>query len=301
MSDRVTVLKLGKMQGPCHISETTEDELTRRTFGESVPEYMERPAVRSDKPAIKVSHLIPKGLEKKSPKAGLSFTLRQGEILGLAGVSGNGQSELIASLTGLAPPASGQIIILGEDMTKRSPRAFIEKGVAHIPERRRQMGIVEQMFVAENVVLKDYRQTPFSRNTVLNHHEITTHAQDIVSRFNALVPDLWDTECRILSGGNIQRLILGRETWRKPPVIIASHPTEGLDAKAIRHTWDLFLELREQGSGILLISEDLDEIMSLSDRIGVMSEGAIVGVVEGQDADRELLGHWMTGTGAEAA
>jgi ABC-type uncharacterized transport system ATPase subunit len=301
VSDRVTVLKLGKMQGTCHISETTEDELTRRTFGESVPEYMERPAVRSDKPAIKVSHLIPQGLEKKSPKAGLSFTLRQGEILGLAGVSGNGQSELIASLTGLAPPASGQIIILGEDMTKRSPRAFIEKGVAHIPERRRQMGIVEQMFVAENVVLKDYRQTPFSRNTVLNHHEITTHAQDIVSRFNALVPDLWDTECRILSGGNIQRLILGRETWRKPPVIIASHPTEGLDAKAIRHTWDLFLELREQGSGILLISEDLDEIMSLSDRIGVMSEGAIVGVVEGQDADRELLGHWMTGTGAEAA
>jgi len=115
------------------------------------------------------------------------------------------------------------------------------------------------------------------------------------------VPDLWQTECRILSGGNIQRLILGRETWHKPPVIIASHPTEGLDARAIRHTWELFLELREQGSGILLISEDLDEIMSLSDRIGVVFEGAMVGIVDGRSADRELLGHWMAGPSSEAA
>ena len=157
------------------------------------------------------------------------------------------------------------------------------------------------MFVAENVALKDYRKSPFSKSTVMNQNEITSHAEKIVKRFNALVPDLWQTECRILSGGNIQRLILGRETWRKPPVIIASHPTEGLDARAIRHTWELFLELREQGSGILLISEDLDEIMSLSDRIGVMFEGAMVGIVDGRGADRELLGHWMAGPTSEAA
>ncbi len=301
VSDRVTVLKLGKMQGTCHIGETTEDELTRRTFGETVPDYMERPPVRSDHPAIEVRGLIPAGLKKKTPASGMSFTLRQGEILGLAGVAGNGQSELIGAITGLSPPARGTMVILGEDMTGLSPRAFIDKGVAHIPERRREMGIVEQMFVAENVALKDYRKAPFSRHTVLNHRKITAHARDIVERFNALVPDLWETECRILSGGNIQRLILGRETWRKPPVIIASHPTEGLDARAIRHTWELFLELREQGSGILLISEDLDEIMGLSDRIGVIFEGAIVGIVEGRGADREMLGHWMAGTAAEAA
>ena len=301
VSDRVTVLKLGKMQGTCYISETTEDELTRRTFGETVPDYMERPAVEFTENAIEVDRLIPKGLEKKAPASGLSFALRKGEILGLAGVAGNGQSELIASITGLSGVSSGTVTILGEEMTNRTPRAFIEKGVAHIPERRREMGIIEQMFVAENVALKDYRKTPFSRHTVLNRGEITRHAEEIVSRFNALVPDLWETECRILSGGNIQRLILGRETWREPSVIIASHPTEGLDAKAIRHTWELFLALRAQGSAILLISEDLDEVMSLSDRIGVIFEGGIVGVVEGENANREQLGHWMAGGRISAA
>jgi simple sugar transport system ATP-binding protein len=301
VSDRVTVLKLGKMQGTCYISETTEDELTRRTFGETVPDYMERPAVEFSENAIEVDRLIPKGLEKKAPASGLSFALRKGEILGLAGVAGNGQSELIASITGLSGVSSGTVTILGEEMTNRTPRAFIEKGVAHIPERRREMGIIEQMFVAENVALKDYRKTPFSRHTVLNRGEITRHAEEIVSRFNALVPDLWETECRILSGGNIQRLILGRETWREPSVIIASHPTEGLDAKAIRHTWELFLALRAQGSAILLISEDLDEVMSLSDRIGVIFEGGIVGVVEGENANREQLGHWMAGGRISAA
>ena len=261
---------------------------------------MERPAVSSDKPSIEVEELIPKGLETKAPAAGMSFKLRRGEILGIAGVAGNGQTELIEAITGLVPPAAGEVRILGEDLTGEPPRAFIEKGVAHIPERRREIGIVEQMFVAENVALKDYRKSPFSKLTVMNQSEITSHAEKIVKRFNALVPDLWQTECRILSGGNIQRLILGRETWRKPPVIIASHPTEGLDARAIHHTWELFLELREQGSGILLISEDLDEIMSISDRIGVIFEGAMVGIVDGRGADRELLGHWMAGPTSEA-
>ena len=163
VSDRVTVLKLGKMQGTCHISETDEDELTRRTFGETVPEYMERPAVSSDEPAIEVRDLIPKGLETKAPAAGMSFKLRRGEILGIAGVAGNGQTELIEAITGRVPATGGEVRILGEDLTGEPPRAFIEKGVAHIPERRREIGIVEQMFVAENVALKDYRKSPFSK------------------------------------------------------------------------------------------------------------------------------------------
>ena len=301
VSDRVTVLKLGKMQGTCHISETNEDELTKRTFGETVPEYMERPPVQSDALALETRALVPAGLQKKSKTEGISIQIRRGEILGLAGVSGNGQTELIEAVTGLVAPESGDVWILGECLTGQSPRDFIEKGVAHIPERRREIGIVEQMFVAENVALKDYRKSPFSKATVLRRQEISEHAERIVKKFNALVPDLWQTECRILSGGNIQRLILGRETWRKPPVIIASHPTEGLDAKAIRHTWELFLELREQGSGILLISEDLDEIMSLSDRIAVIFDGAIMGTVDGKGANRELLGQWMAGSVDRAA
>jgi simple sugar transport system ATP-binding protein len=247
--------------------------------------------------------LIPQTSDGQAQIPSISLEVRKGEILGIAGVAGNGQSELIECLTGLRPVQQGEIRILGQDMTHQSPRAFIERGVAHIPEQRREIGIVEPMFVAENVILKDYRTAPFAKRGVLNHREINRHTEDIVSRFNALVPDLWRTESRILSGGNIQRLILGRETWRKPPVIIASHPTEGLDARAIRHTWELFLELRENGSAILVVSEDLDEIMSLSDRIGVIFQGAMVGMVEARSADREQLGRWMAGgtTHASAA
>ena len=240
---------------------------------------------------------IPQTGKDQAGTPSINLEVRKGEILGIAGVAGNGQSELIECLTGLRPAKQGEIRILGRDMTHQTPRAFIEQGVAHIPEQRREIGIVESMFVAENVILKDYRTTPFASRGILKPREINRHTEDIVSRFNALVPDLWQTESRILSGGNIQRLILGRETWRKPPVIIASHPTEGLDARAIRHTWELFLELRENGSAILVVSEDLDEIMSLSDRIGVIFQGAMAGMVEAQGADREQLGRWMAGGG----
>ena len=139
----------------------------------------------------------------------MSFKLRRGEILGIAGVAGNGQTELIEAITGLVPPAAGEVRILGEDLTGEPPRAFIEKGVAHIPERRREIGIVEQMFVAENVALKDYRKKPLSQVNGHESGEIASHAEKIVKRFNALVPDLWQTECRILSGGNIQRFDSG--------------------------------------------------------------------------------------------
>ena len=297
VSDRVTVLKLGKTHGTQPVSETNEEELTRRTFGEVVPDYMARPPVVSEDKAIQVIDLIPQTGEDQAGTPSINLEVRKGEILGIAGVAGNGQSELIECLTGLRPAKQGEIRILGRDMTHQTPRAFIEQGVAHIPEQRREIGIVESMFVAENVILKDYRTTPFASRGILKPREINRHTEDIVSRFNALVPDLWQTESRILSGGNIQRLILGRETWRKPPVIIASHPTEGLDARAIRHTWELFLELRENGSAILVVSEDLDEIMSLSDRIGVIFQGAMAGMVEAQGADREQLGRWMAGGG----
>ena len=296
VSDRVTVLKLGKTQGTQRISETTVEALTRKTFGELVPDYMPRPPTRSSENAVVLDNVVPAGTAEQSPPAPINLAIRKGEIFGIAGVAGNGQSELIACLTGLKAIERGAVRILGKDMTGQPPRAFIELGVAHIPEQRREIGIVEPMFVAENVVLKDYRTAPFSRRGVLNPHEITRHTKDIVSKFNALVPDLWTTESRILSGGNIQRLILGRETWRSPPVIVASHPTEGLDARAIRHTWELFLALRAAGSAILVVSEDLDEIMSLADRIGVLFQGQLMGPVDGKNADREQLGRWMAGS-----
>jgi simple sugar transport system ATP-binding protein len=152
------------------------------------------------------------------------------------------------------------------------------------------MGVIEPMTVAENVVLKEIRVSPFSKGFFLNISQITKHAKEIVSRFGALVSDYWKSQTRILSGGNIQRLILGRETWRMPKCLVAVYPTQGLDAKAIDHTWELFMKLREAGSSILFVSEDLDEIMALSDRIAVMSKGRIVGMFEGSEAKREEIG-----------
>ena len=300
ISDRITILKLGKMMGTKFASETDEDELNRLMFGEEIIPQVEREPVTSDEAALDVSDLRALSPEGTPALNGVSLRIRKGEILGIAGIAGNGQSELAEVITGLREVKQGEVLLFGEDMTNRSPREIIDSGVAHIPEKRREIGIIESMTVAENVILKDYRKPPFSRLAILNVPKITEHAKKIVSEFNALVPDLWRTPSRILSGGNIQRLILGRETWREPPLLLAIHPTEGLDAKAIRQTWELFMFLRSKGSAILLISEDLDEVMALSDRIAVMFDGEIVGRIAGSDVTRERLGAMMAGSTRQA-
>jgi simple sugar transport system ATP-binding protein len=152
------------------------------------------------------------------------------------------------------------------------------------------------MTVAENLIMKDYRRSPFSKRSFLNPSFITKHSEKMVSEHNILVPDLWTTETRILSGGNIQRLILARETWWKPRLIVATHPTYGLDLKAIKHTHELFLQLKKKGTAILLVSEDLDEIFHLSDRIAVIFEGKIVGTMEAAKARVAKIGLMMAGS-----
>ncbi|MFQ5794751.1 MAG: ABC transporter ATP-binding protein [Candidatus Bipolaricaulia bacterium] len=295
VSDRVTVLRLGKVSGRRKTSETDEKELTRLMLGERVPVHLERKPVQSERVVLELKDLHVLGPEGEPAVKDVSFSVREGEIFGIAGVAGNGQRELLEAITGLRDVKAGQVIIFGEEMTNRSPKEIIDAGVAHIPEERRRLGVSEPMYVAENVVLKDYRTLPFSKRSILNTSSITRHSKRLVSEYSVLVPDLWRSETRILSGGNIQRLILARETWRKPPLIIAAHPTYGLDLKAIKHTWELFLELREQGSSFLLVSEDLDEVMSLSDRIAVMFNGQIVDVVEAAGAKKEGIGLMMAG------
>jgi general nucleoside transport system ATP-binding protein len=297
VGDRVTVLRLGKSMGTRETDQTHKTEMVKLMFGEHTPVHLERKPVKSERFVLEVKNLEALSANKEPALQGVSFTIREGEILGFAGVSGNGQSELAQVITGLRRATKGQVIIQGEDHTNHKPGQIIKAGVAHIPEKRREMGVVEPMTVAENVVLKDIRLPPFSKGSFLNVSQITAHAQEIVSRFGALVSDLWKSQTRILSGGNIQRLILGRETWRTPKCVVAVYPTHGLDAKAIDRTWELFMRLREARSSILLVSEDLDEIMALSDRIAVMSRGKIVGMFEGGTATREEIG-LMIATGA---
>ena len=300
VGDRVTVLRLGKTMGTQDTSKMEKTELVNLMFGEHTPVHLERKPVTSTKIALELKNLEALAANDEPALQDVSFSIREGEILGFAGISGNGQNDLAEVITGLRKATKGQVIIAGKDYTNHPPGEIIRAGVAHIPEKRREMGVIEPMTVAENVVLKDIRLSPFSKGFFLNISQITQHAKEIVSRFGALVSDLWKSQTRILSGGNIQRLILGRETWKMPKCLVAVYPTQGLDAKAIDHTWELFMKLREAGSSILFVSEDLDEIMALSDRIAVMSKGRIVSIFEGSEAKREEIGLTIA-TGASRA
>jgi len=296
VSDLVTVLRLGKLIGTKKTSETNRRELVRMMMGREVIFRPKRKKVKMGKPALEVKDLHVLNEKGLLAVRGISLTVREGEILGMAGVSGNGQSELVEAITGLREVVKGKVLVFGKDMTNHSTREIMETGMAHVPEERRRVGTAEGMTSAENIIMKDYRISPFSKWTFLNRSLITRHAERMVSEYDIMVPDLWQTEARILSGGNIQRLILARETWREPRLIVAVHPTYGLDLKALKHTHDLFLRLKEKGTAILLVSEDLDEVMSLSDRIAVIFEGKIVGTVDAAKAKVEEIGLMMAGS-----
>jgi len=294
-SDRVTVLKLGKLTGTKNTSETNEQELVRMMIGPEVPVLPKARPAEKGKVALEVKELCVLGGEGEPAVRGTSLTLHEGEILGIAGVSGNGQTELVEAITGLRGVIGGKIIVFGEDVTNRSPREIAVLGVSHIPEERRRTGTAEGLPLMENLMMKDYRRPPFSKVGFLNLSEIRNHCEKLVSEFEILTPDLDKTEARILSGGNIQRMILARELWKEPRLVIASHPTYGLDLRAIEHTHRLLLKLREKGSAVLLVSEDLDEIMALSDRIAVMFNGKIVAVRESDKTSMQEIGLLMAG------
>ncbi|RLG41520.1 MAG: heme ABC transporter ATP-binding protein [Thermoproteota archaeon] len=297
ISDRVTVMRLGKVIGSRKTSQTTKEELIRMMMGKeiTIPRFLRASRNEQRRIALEVRDLHVIGDKERSTLKGISLSLREGEILGIAGIAGNGQKELLEAIVGLRRVTKGQVIIFDKDVTNSPPREIYDLGVSYIPEDRRRVGISEMMTVAENIILKDYRKYPFSSKGILNRALITKHVKKLVSEFNILVPDLWLTESRILSGGNIQRLILARETWWKPKLIIAAYPTHGLDVKGVSFTHKLFLKLKSEGTAILMVSEDLEELKTLSDRIAVMCEGKIVGILSPETSVEEI-GALMTGS-----
>jgi len=294
-SDRVTVLKLGKLSGTKSTSETNGEELVRMMIGPEIPVLPKvRPATKG-KVALEIKDLCVLGGEGEPAVRGASLDVHEGEILGVAGVAGNGQIELVEAVTGLRTVIGGKITLFGQDVTNRSPKEIAMLGVSHIPDERRRTGTAEGLPLLENLMMKDYRISPFSKAGFLNVSAIRRHCEKLVSEFEILTPDLDKTEARILSGGNIQRMILARELWKEPRLVVASHPTYGLDLRAIEHTHRLLLRLREKGSGVLLVSEDLDEIMALSDRIAVMFNGRILGIRESGKTSVQEIGMMMAG------
>jgi simple sugar transport system ATP-binding protein len=230
----------------------------------------------------------------------VSLTVGRGEILGVAGVAGNGQRELAEAISGMRPLSSGRIDVAGDPVQSGRARSAIAKGIAHIPEDRLHTGLASSHSVEDNLALKNYRSSDLSRFRLLRRKVIRSQAAGLVQNYDVKTPTT-TTPVRLLSGGNVQKVLLAREFSSLPKVLIAASPTRGLDVGAIETVRARLVEAAESGVGILLISEDLDEILSLADRIVVMYEGRIVDEVDAESADRQRLGLTMGGSAVSGA
>jgi simple sugar transport system ATP-binding protein len=229
---------------------------------------------------------------------GISLEVCSGEILGIAGVSGNGQRELAETITGLRKTTGGKIFLEGRDITSLSPGEITDRMLSYIPEERMRDGMIKEFTIAENMILREHHKMPYSRYGFLNLRDITKHAGDLIEQFHVKTPSQ-ETHAKNLSGGNIQKVVLAREISREPRAIIAAQPTRGLDIGATEYVREQLLVERRKGAAIMLISEDLDEILALSDRIAVLYEGQVMDIVPREDATPEKLGLLMAGVNPE--
>jgi len=302
MSDRVTVLRKGKLVGTVETKNVDQKELAKMMVGRETFLQLERLESKEGKPVLEVMALSALGDRGTMALKKVSFSIREGEILGIAGVAGNGQRELEEVLMGLRKAADGKVLIHGKDMTHNPPEKIIEEGVGYIPEDRTKRGVVPDASIAENLTLKVCSKPPFAyrwflpfRATwFLNEHEIDRYVEGLIHEYDIVTPSK-DTATRNLSGGNLQRLILARELSRHPALIVAAQPTGGLDIGATEFIRNKLVEAKAKGAAILLISEDLDEIMATSDRIAVIYGGEIVGTLAAVDAKIETVGAMMAG------
>ncbi len=291
---RVTVLRDGRVVGNRLISDTTKGELARLMVGRDVGLKHEKAESEQADVRLALQDVWADNDLGTPGLRGINLEVRSGEILGVAGVSGNGQRELAQAINGLRPVTKGQIFSGGKDITGKSPAEVMAEGISYIPEERMKDGMIKDFTVAENLILRETNQRPYSRFGFLNFRAISNHSEELIESYNVKTPSQ-DTPVKNLSGGNIQKLLLARELSRKPRVIIAAQPTRGLDIGATEYVHKVLLEQRGEGTAILLISEDLDEIMSLSDRIIVIYEGEIMGEVATDRATAEDLGLMMAG------
>lgn len=294
ISNRVTVLRDGHKIGTKPTSETTKQDLANWMVGREVGLMPKHENVYLGELRLELEG-ISCGSDRGTPGLrGVSLGVHSGEILGIAGVSGNGQRELAEVITGLRKTTAGKIRLESEDTTDLEAGALTERMLSYIPEERMRDGMIRDFSVAENMILREHHKPPFSRNGVLNLHEISNYAGKLIMQFQVKTPSR-DTPGKSLSGGNIQKMVLSRELARHPRAIVAAQPTRGLDIGATEYVRAQLLEQRTTGAAILLISEDLDEILALSDRIAVIYEGQIMDILPRAEATPERLGLLMAG------
>jgi len=295
LSDRVTVMRRGKVVGVKDTKDTNQEEIASMMVGRKVIFEIQKNPLNIGKEALKVENL--KAFNNKGLPAvnNISFEIKEGEILGFAGVEGNGQTELVEVITGLRSASSGKILLYDQNITAYNPRNIRENKIAHIPEDRRQRGIISNFTVAENLILGNHYRSPFSKGLNLNFTAINKHANNLIKDFD-IRPSDKENLLKSLSGGNQQKVIVARELYGEPKLLIAAQPTRGLDVGSIEFVHQQVLNERDKGKAILLISADLEEILSLSDRIAVIYEGKIVKILDPKKTDEKELGLLMTGS-----
>lgn len=300
VADQITVLRGGRVAGVVSPEDTTEASLAALMVGREVILQVEKGAGHPGDPVLVVHDLVVEDDRLHLVVDGVSLEVRAGEILGIAGVQGNGQTELVEALTGLRPPISGQILIDGQDVTFASPRHITELGVAHIPEDREEDGLVNPFPVVDNLILNTYYLKPFARGLIMNEAESVRHANAVIKEFDVRTPSVF-AQVSTLSGGNKQKMIVAREFSRPIKLLIAAQPTRGLDVGSIEFIHNQLIARRDDGVAVLLVSAELDEIMALADRIAVLYRGRIIDTVPGETANRGKLGLLMAGVQPDAA
>jgi ABC-type uncharacterized transport system ATPase subunit len=295
VADRITVMRAGKVVGTVRPQDTDEGQLAAMMVGRDVILQVEKTPAEPGEEVLRVNDLQVHDQRGLEAVRGVSFSVKSGEILGIAGVQGNGQMELVEALTGLMPSHGGEVWFAGKDITGKPPRPIIENGLAHIPEDRQKHGLVLSYPVADNLILCTYYLPPFGVNFILQNEAVDEYARRLVKDFDIRTPSPYVPTSK-LSGGNQQKVIVARELSRQVKLLIANQPTRGLDVGSIEYIHQQVVNMRDQGVAVLLVSAELDEIMALSDRIAVIYRGQIVTILEAGQATREQLGLLMAGS-----
>jgi len=292
--DRCTVIRKGKGIDTVIVSETNPNELAALMVGREVDFEVVKKEPQPKDPVLDIRELVVLDPRNIPAVNGLDLTVRAGEIVGIAGVDGNGQTELIEAITGLRKAKSGTIHLNGRSITNLPVRKITESGIGHIPQDRHKHGLVLDFSIGENIVLQTYYQKPYSKSGILNYKSIYQKAKSLIKEFDVRTPSEY-TPARALSGGNQQKAIIAREVDRSPELLIAAQPTRGLDVGAIEFIHSKLVEERDKGRAVLLVSLELDEVMNVSDRIAVIYEGKIVDIVNPKETNEQELGLLMAG------
>ncbi len=295
ISDRVTVLRQGRVTARLATQGATERSLAREMVGRDVIFRMERAKVERGRPILQVEDLSARSDKGFVALHGVSFTIHEGEILGIAGISGNGQQELAEVLAGLRKPIGGTVLFEGQDITNASSLQRWQRGLGYVPSERVDVGSIGGFTLVENIMMGYFFDPGFCRGGLLEYRKVRRVTEELIAEYGVAAPGP-DTKARNLSGGNLQKLILARVLSRHPRLLIANLPTQGLDVGATEYVRNKLLEAKKSKAGVLLISEDLDEVLTLSDWVAPVYEGRIMGIIPGERSRREEVGALMAGS-----